>query len=71
MSNKHKFTNSSSIEHCDYEDATNTLKIKFHSSSKEHEYPGCPKDIYEGLKAAESPGKYFHASIRKQYQAKP
>lgn len=70
MTNKHKFANSSSIEHCDFVEP-DTLKIKFISSSKEHEYPNCPKSIYEGLRAAESPGKYFHASIRKQYLPKP
>ena len=70
MSNKHQFSNSSSIEHCDYDEASSTLKIKFLSSDKEHEYPGCPKSIYEGLKAAQSPGGYFHRNIRKQYKAR-
>ena len=67
MSNKHVFKDSTSIAHCDYEDATNTLKIKFHSSSQEHQYRECPKEIYEGLKAAESPGKYFHQNIRSKF----
>lgn len=71
MSNKHKFTNSSSIEHCDFDDETNTLKIKFHSSTKEHEYQNCSREIYEGLRKAESPGKYFHAKVRNQFKVKP
>jgi uncharacterized protein YihD (DUF1040 family) len=70
MSNKHTFKDSSSIAHCDYNDDEKVLKIKFHSSDKEHEYPGCPKDIYEGLKAAESPGKFFHTKIRNSFKAR-
>jgi KTSC domain len=71
MSNKHTFVKSDSMHHCDFDDATNTLKIKFASSSKEHEYQNCSRDIYEGLKAATSPGKYFHANIRNQFKVKP
>jgi len=67
MSNRHKFSNSSSIEHCDYDDALKILKIKFLSSAKEHEFKECPKSIYEGLKAAESPGKFFHQAIRNKF----
>lgn len=70
MSNHHKFTNSSSLEHCDYDDKTNTLKLKFCSSPKEHEYPDCPKSIYEGFKAAESPGKYYHQHVRNKIAVK-
>lgn len=71
MSNKHKFQNSTSIEHCDFDEQSNTLKIKFLSSSKEHEYQNCTKEIYEGLKAATSPGGYFHKNIRSQFKVKP
>lgn len=71
MSNHHKFVKSDSMHHCDYDDATSTLKIKFTSSDKEHEYPNCPKEIYDGLKAALSPGRYFHQSIRNSFKAKP
>lgn len=69
MSNHHKFTNSSSLEHCDFVEP-DTLKIKFHSSKKEHEYPNCPRSVYEALKAADSPGKHFHQHIRHHYKAK-
>jgi hypothetical protein len=67
MSNHHKFEKSTSIQHIDYDDASSTLKIKFHSGAKEHEYKECPKSVYEGLKAAESPGKYFHQAIRGKF----
>ena len=64
---KHIFKNSSSCAHCDYEDDTKTLIIKFQSGNKEHRFPNVPKSVFEGLKNADSPGKFFHANIRKQY----
>lgn len=72
MSNLHHFKDSSSMAHCDFDDSTNTLKIKFHSSppNKVHEYQNCSREIYEGLKAAQSPGAYFHQKIRNQFKAK-
>jgi hypothetical protein len=67
MSHYHKFKDSSSISHCDYDPVEKILKIKFHSSDKEHEFLNCPQNIYEGLKQAESAGKYFHANIRNKF----
>ena len=71
MSNKHVFKDSTSISHCDFDDDSNTLKIKFKTSDKEHEYQNCPKEIYIGLKNASSPGQYFHKVIRNNYKVKP
>lgn len=64
MSNKHKFANSTSIEHVDYHDDKSTMEIKFTSGVTYH-YPNCNKAHYDGLKAASSPGGYFHSHIRK------
>ena len=64
MSNLHKFENSSSLEYCDYDDATNTMIIKFTSGVTYH-YPDCHKINYDALKAAASPGKHFHSNLRK------
>ena len=75
MSNKHVFKHSTSIEHCDFDDNTNTLGIKFFSGPKEHAHQNCPKEIDEGLKKEDtpngSPGGYFHRNIRSQYKVKP
>lgn len=73
MSNKHVFSEdkSKAISHCDFDEETNTLKIRFRSSPKEHEHQNCPKEIYEGLKKAESPGTFYHAKIRNQFKVKP
>lgn len=72
MSNKHIFSDkdSTSMAHIDYDDDAKALKIKFRSSDKEHEYPNCPRDIYEGLKAASSPGAFFHQKIRNHFKAR-
>lgn len=69
MSNKHKFSNSSSIEHCDYFDDTSTMELKFTSGQVYH-YPDCPKEHFEALKKAESPGKHFHTAIRSKKTVK-
>ena len=60
---KHEFTNSSSIKHVDYFADKNTMEIKFASGDVYH-YPDCHVSHYDNLKAAASPGKYFHSSIR-------
>lgn len=67
MSNAHNFKNSSSIRGCDYVDDTGHMIIHFLAGGS-HKYK-CPKSVYEGLKNAESPGKYFHASVRKQHKS--
>lgn len=61
---KHEFEKSSSIKHCDYDEATDTMEIAFTSGAVYH-YPNCGKAHYEALKAAASPGQHFHRSIRK------
>lgn len=59
----HKFENSSSLEHCDYDDSSNTMIIKFTSGATYH-YPNCDKSHFEALKQAASAGKHFHQHIR-------
>lgn len=64
MSNKHEFTNSSSIAHVDYHDGESKMTIKF-ASGAIYEYPNCDKEHYDALKTAASAGKYFHQNCRK------
>lgn len=66
MSNKHEFKNSSSLLHCDYNDAEGVLEICFQGGRTYH-YE-CPKHEYEALKNAESAGKHFAAKIRPRYR---
>jgi hypothetical protein len=68
MSNHHKISNSTSIEHIDYHEPY-TLEIKFISGTTYH-YSNCPKDYYEQLKTAVSAGKYFQANILNKFAHK-
>lgn len=68
MSNKHEFSGSESIAHCDYDDEAKCMKIKFHSG-KTYEYQ-CDKSVYEALKVAKSAGAHFHQNIRPRYKGK-
>jgi len=65
--NFHKFEGSSSLASCDYDDEKCILTIQF-VRGKEYQYADVPKPVYEDLKDAESPGKYFLAYIKNVYQ---
>jgi len=67
MSNYHKFENSSSLASCDYDDETQVLTVEF-ARSKSYQYADVPKPVYEDLKDAESPGKYFQQYIKPVYK---
>ena len=55
---------SSNLSSVGYENRT--LYISFHSGGL-YAYPGVPESIYQGLLAASSKGKYFHAYIKGVY----
>lgn len=56
---------SSDLRAVDY-DWSGTLTIAFHSGGV-YEYYDVPFAEYDGLMRASSPGKYFHAFIKKRY----
>lgn len=55
---------SSNLESVGYENGV--LCISFHGG-RIYEYTGVPESVYQGLMAASSHGKYFHAYIRNVY----
>lgn len=57
---------SSNLESVGYDPSTETLRIKFLKSGL-YEYYNVPQDIYDGLMAASSKGKYFHNNIKDKY----
>lgn len=67
MNTFHKFENSTSIQSCDYDDETKILSIIF-LCGKEYKYENVSKSVYEDLKDAESPGKYFIKYIKPVYK---
>lgn len=57
---------SSNISAYGYDSDTATLQVEFTSGSV-YAYNGVPKDIYDGLDAAESKGKYFNLNIKNAF----
>lgn len=58
---------SSNIAGASYDDERKVLTITF-TSGGEYEYLNCPRETYEGLEAAPSPGSFFARNIRNVYQ---
>lgn len=54
---------SSNISSVGYDPATSALEIEFHHGGV-YQYYGVPRQVYEGLMAAESKGSYFHHYIK-------
>lgn len=60
---------SSNLEGCHYDEATQTLTVKFKNGGS-YAYGGVVKDHYQGLIDAKSPGTYMHGTIRQKYTHK-
>jgi KTSC domain len=58
---------SSVIASAGYDDDRNLLQLTFHSG-RVYNYYHVPRNVYEGLLAAESAGKYLNELIRKNYE---
>jgi hypothetical protein len=50
-----------------YEPSTRVLEIEFQSGAI-YQYVEVPAAVYQGLRQAESKGKYFNREIRDEYQ---
>ncbi len=51
-----------------YDPEINLLEIIFNSGLI-YQYRGVPRDVFEGLKNAESKGRYFNENIRGEFQS--
>ncbi len=58
---------STNLRAASYEVWDATLTIEFHSGAV-YAYDAVPPEIYDGLMAATSPGRYHHAHIKKQFR---
>ena len=58
---------STNIHSIGYKADTQTLTIKFRVSGQTYEYYNVPQNLYEGLMASESKGKYINDNIRSQF----
>jgi len=55
---------SSNVAAVAYDDATNTLGVRFLNGTEYH-YSGVPRDVYEGLLNASSVGSYLNEHVKK------
>lgn len=61
---------SSAIERILYDEDSKALFICFRETGR-YLYSGVPRAVYEGLKKAPSPGRYFNQCIRRRYPCRP
>lgn len=59
--------NSSSIAACGYDAKTKVLTVEF-ARGKTYRYADVPQAVFEDLKDAESPGKYFQSYVKNVYE---
>lgn len=59
---------SSNLKSVGYDPETRILEIEFQRGQVYH-YQGVPQEVYDGLMAAESPGRYFASEIRPTYDS--
>ena len=61
---------SSAIERILYDEEARALFICFRETGR-YIYSDVPPGIYEGLKRAPSPGRYFNECIKRRYRCRP
>ena len=61
---------SGAIERIVYDEEAEALFICFRETGR-YLYSGVPRAIYEGLKTAPSPGRYFNQCIRLRFPCRP
>jgi hypothetical protein len=61
---------SSVIERIVYDEEAGALSICFRETGR-YLYSGVPRAIYEGLKKAPSPGRYFNECIKRRFPCRP
>lgn len=66
---KRKSLGSSNLSSAGYDEATRTLEIEFASGGIYH-YDDVPKDVYDGLLKASSPGSFFFKHVRQGFTGK-
>jgi hypothetical protein len=61
---------SSAIRHIHYKPADEELSIWFGPEGRRYKFFGVPEFIYEGLRDAESRGRFFNQSIRGRFESR-
>lgn len=60
--------NSSMISRAGYDFETEEMQLQF-SNGRVYTYASVPVSVFNGLLDASSPGSYYHANIKGQYDA--
>lgn len=55
---------SSTISSIAYDEASNTLGVRFHNGAEYH-YFGVPQDVFESMRSAPSVGRFLDQNIKK------
>lgn len=58
-----KIENSSLIKEIDFNDASQTITVKF-NNGKKYRYLGATQKLYDDFTNSDSKGKFFHAKIK-------
>ena len=66
MAMEHTHLDSTMLGGASYDDEARTLVITFRSG-RSYDFRNVPKDVYEGLRDASSPGQYYHQNIKGAY----
>jgi len=61
---------SSAIDRIAYDEAEATLSIWFRETGR-YIYSGVPAAIYEGLRRAGSPGRFFNETVKGRFACRP
>lgn len=61
---------SSNVKAIGYDAAAQALHVEFHGSGT-YVYEKVPPEVFDGFKAAESPGRYFAANVRGKFGHRP
>jgi hypothetical protein len=57
---------STAIAYASYDDETQALEIEF-TNGRSYTHDNVPRQVYDALIAANSPGSYYNAQIRDRY----
>jgi hypothetical protein len=66
MKRSESLSGSSAIARAAYDDETKLLEVTF-TSGQTYTFHEVPVEIYDGLLAAGSPGRYYHSQIKGQF----
>lgn len=62
-----KIENSSQIDSVGYDPESKSLFVIFKPKMIEYKYSDVPEEVYKGLLAAESAGKYLNSEVKGKY----